>query len=108
MKVVFNGGLHLSVADGWWAEAYNGDNGWEIVSPPGDPHVQDDHDAAALMDLLETQVLPLFYHRDDDGLPHGWLRRVKVSMQSLIPRFSAARMVAEYARRMYAPTALRD
>ena len=108
MKVVFNGGLHLSVADGWWAEAYNGDNGWEIVSPSGDPHVQDDHDAAALMDLLETQVLPLFYHRDADGLPHGWLRRVKVSMQSLIPRFSAARMVAEYARRMYAPTALRD
>jgi starch phosphorylase len=101
MKVVLNGGLHLSVVDGWWAEAYDGDNGWAIASPDIDPEAQDDHDAAALLDLLETQVLPLFYHREADGLPHGWLRRIKSSMKSLIPRFSAARMVQDYVEHMY-------
>jgi starch phosphorylase len=101
MKVVLNGGLNASVLDGWWEEAYDGDNGWAISTPPGDPHMQDDHDAAALLDLLEREILPLFYDRGPDGIPHGWLKRVKASMRTLIPRFSAERMVREYAEKMY-------
>jgi len=101
MKVVLNGGLNLSVLDGWWAEAYDGENGWAIATPQASPEEQDDHDAAAVFDILETQVLPLFYNRAGDGLPHAWLRRVRASMQSLIPRFSAQRMAAEYAARFY-------
>jgi starch phosphorylase len=101
MKVVLNGALNLSVLDGWWAEAYDGENGWAIASPQAHPHEQDDHDAAALMDILEAEVVPLFYRRDADGVPRAWLRRVRASMQSLIPRFSAHRMVAEYASSLY-------
>jgi starch phosphorylase len=103
MKVVLNGGLNLSVLDGWWSEAYDGANGWAISSPNASPSEQDDHDAAALFDILETQVVPLFYNRSADGLPHAWLQRVRASMRSLIPRFSAQRMVAEYAERFYRP-----
>ena len=101
MKVAINGGLNLSVLDGWWSEAYDGENGWAIATPTGSPTEQDDHDAAALVDVLQTQVLPLFYHRDADGLPVGWLRRVRASMQSLIPNFSAHRMVSDYVATMY-------
>jgi starch phosphorylase len=102
MKVVLNGGLNASVLDGWWEEAYDGENGWAIATPAGDPHMQDDHDAAALLDLLEGEILPLFYDRGPDGIPHGWLKRVKASMRTLIPRFSAERMLREYAEKMYA------
>lgn len=101
MKVAANGGLNLSVLDGWWAEAYNGDNGWAIATPAGGPGQQDDHDAAALIDILQTQVLPLFYSRDANGIPVGWLRRVRASMESLVPRFSAQRMVLDYAADLY-------
>ena len=80
MKVALNGGLNLSVLDGWWAEAYDGENGWAIASPPGDPHMQDDHDAGALLDLLELEAIPLFYERDANGIPRGWLQRIKTSM----------------------------
>jgi len=102
MKVVLNGGLHLSVLDGWWAEAYDGENGWAIASPEVDPPSQDDHDAHAMLDLLEQEVIPLFYDRDEDGIPHRWLRRVKASMKSLIPRFTAERMLRDYITRLYA------
>jgi len=101
MKVVLNGGLNASVLDGWWEEAYDGENGWAISTPPGDPHMQDDHDAAALLDLLEREILPLFYDRGPDGIPHGWLKRVKASMRTLIPQFSAERMLREYVEKMY-------
>jgi starch phosphorylase len=103
MKVALNGGLNLSVLDGWWAEAYDGENGWAIASPPGDPRAQDDHDAWALLDLLELQVIPLFHKRDGDGIPRGWVQRIKAAMVSLIPRFSAERMLHEYVAEMYAP-----
>jgi starch phosphorylase len=102
MKVVLNGGLNLSVADGWWEEAYDGTNGWTITSPAGDAHVQDEHDAHALLEVLQNEVVPLFYARGPDGVPHLWLQRVKSSMRSLIPRFSAQRMLGEYVSRLYA------
>jgi glycogen phosphorylase len=101
MKVVLNGGLNLSVLDGWWVEGYDGETGWAIDSVPADPAVQDDRDAAAMYDLLEHQIVALFYDRDAEGLPRGWIRRIKASMQRLIPRFSADRMVREYVTMLY-------
>ncbi|HYC23767.1 MAG TPA: alpha-glucan family phosphorylase [Candidatus Bathyarchaeia archaeon] len=103
MKVALNGGLNLSVLDGWWLEGHDGTNGWAIATPDAEPAVQDDHDTTAMLDLLEQEIIPLFYDRGADGLPHRWLERVKRSMQGLIPRFSAARMLREYAVQMYAP-----
>ena len=88
MKAVINGGLHLTVLDGWWAEAYDGANGWALdgdVHP--DPAAQDARDAAALYDLLEQQVLPDFYDRDAEGLPRSWLARIRASIRTLAPGF---------------------
>ncbi len=102
MKSALNGGLNLSVLDGWWAEAFDGANGWGI---PGDtvydPSVQDSRDAASFYDLLEHEVAPLFYERDGDGIPHGWVRRIKRSMRTIGPRFSATRMVEDYVDSAY-------
>jgi starch phosphorylase len=112
MKSAANGGLNLSVLDGWWWEGYegNGDgaNGWEIDggAPEGeDDAAQDARHAHALYDLLEQQVIPLFYDRGDDGVPHGWLAMVKRSLRTNGPRFSAARMVEDYASSIYPPAA---
>jgi starch phosphorylase len=105
MKVTLNGGLNLSVLDGWWAEAYDGTNGWAITSPEGDPHTQDDHDATAALDLLERDIIPLFYDCGADGIPHGWVQRIKTAMRTLLPRFTAERMLREYLEKMYVPTA---
>ena len=102
MKVVLNGGLNLSVLDGWWPEGYDGETGWAIASPDADPAAQDDHDAAQLYDLLERQVIPLFYERNADGIPQRWVGRIKASMQRLVPRFNAERMVRDYASTLYA------
>jgi starch phosphorylase len=101
MKAVLNGGLNLSVLDGWWAEAYEPEAGWAIATPDAAPEAQDDHDAGALLDLLENEVIPLFLDRGPDGIPHRWLARVKASMRRLIPRFSAERMVREYVATLY-------
>jgi starch phosphorylase len=101
MKVALNGGLNLSILDGWWIEGFDGANGWAIASPDGAPADQDAHDAAAVFDLLEREVIPLFYERDDDGIPRRWLSRVKRAMHSLIPRFSAQRMLREYTETIY-------
>ncbi len=102
MKAVFNGVLQLSVLDGWWAEAYDGANGWAI---PGDESedfdAADARDAASFYDLLEYEVIPLFYDRDANGVPHGWCERVKASLLSCAPAFTATRMVDDYAARMY-------
>jgi starch phosphorylase len=102
MKVVLNGALNLSVLDGWWQEAYDSEVGWAIASPDADPGLQDERDATALFNLLENEVIPLFYERGPDGLPRRWLARVRVSMARLAPRFSAARMLREYISRLYA------
>ena len=101
MKVTLNGGLNVSVLDGWWAEAHDGENGWAIATPDADPQTQDDHDAAALFDLLEREVIPLFYERGDDGVPRRWVSRIKVAMRTLIPRFTAERMLRDYVEDMY-------
>ena len=97
MKSVINGGLQLSVLDGWWAEGYDGENGWGL---PGevdhDHHAQDERDAAALHQVLDEEVLPAFYGRDGDGLPPAWLARIRASLKTLAPRFSATRMLSEY------------
>ena len=102
MKAVMNGGLHLSVLDGWWPEAYDGTNGWAL---PGevDPDVaaQDARDGYELMRVFGEEVVPLFYERDDHGLPIGWLRRVRASLCTLAPAFSAERMVHDYVRQAY-------
>jgi starch phosphorylase len=102
MKACLNGSLHLSVLDGWWAEAYDGANGWAIdgVDDP-DPKAQDERHADLLFDLLEHEVVPLFHDRADDGVPHRWLAMVKASLRTNGPRFSATRMVKEYADNIY-------
>ena len=102
MKVVLNGGLNLSVADGWWEEGYDGTNGWNIVSPQADAHTQDEHDAEALLALMQNEVVPLFYARGPDGIPHAWMQKVKSSMRGLIPKFSATRMLMDYVDQLYA------
>jgi starch phosphorylase len=101
MKVALNGGLNLSVLDGWWAEAYDGENGWAIATPDSDSETQDDHDAKELLRLFENEVVPLFYERDSEGVPLRWMKKVKHSLRTLIPRFSAERMLREYVDTMY-------
>jgi starch phosphorylase len=98
MKSVFNGGLQLSVLDGWWAEAYDGQNGWAIDSPMNvSPGEQDAHDSAALYGLLESEVVPMFYGQQlDNGMPRAWVHKIKASMKSLVPQFNTSRMVREY------------
>jgi starch phosphorylase len=108
MKAAVNGVPHLSIGDGWWAEAYTGSNGWLIVgnAPPGaDLEEVDAADADALYRLLEEQVVPTFYDRDPEGLPRRWLQIVKEAIRTVAPRFSSRRMLKEYADRMYAPAA---
>ena len=106
-KVVLNGGLNCSILDGWWAEAYDGQNGFAIGS--GQSHSNDDitnaRDAESLYRVLEEEVVPLFYDRDSDGLPHQWIRRMINSIGSLAWRFSSHRMVMDYARNCYVPAA---
>ena len=102
MKATFNGVLQLSVLDGWWAEAFDGSNGWAITSDEeSDPEVSDAHDAQAFYDLLEHEVIPLFYSRDDDGIPHGWCEKMKAALVTCAPRFTTTRMLDEYVEQIY-------
>ena len=104
MKVLVNGGLNLSVLDGWWEEAYAPGLGWAIGGDTSEGGSDGDaRDAEALFRVLEDQVVPLFYDRDSEGLPHAWLERVRASLSRLTPRFSATRMIREYATRYYEP-----
>jgi starch phosphorylase len=105
MKSCLNGGLQLSVLDGWWAEAYDGTNGWALEAGTDlDPAEQDQRDADALFDLLESDVVPLFHARTAAGIPHDWLAKVRASLRTNGPRFSATRMVQEYGSRIYPPS----
>ncbi len=106
-KVVFNGGMNLSILDGWWNEAFNGRNGFAIGhgGMHSDPNVQYQRDAEYLFDTLENEVIPLYYERDDSGIPHRWIQRIKESMRSLGWRFNADRMVRDYVLRFYLPAA---
>jgi glycogen phosphorylase len=103
MKSAVNGGLQLSVLDGWWAEAYDGTNGWALSGEVDDDHdAQDARDADELLRLLHDEVVPEFYERDADGLPRAWLARTKASLRTNGPAFSASRMLRDYVERMYA------
>ena len=106
-KVVLNGGLNLSILDGWWAEAYDGTNGFAIGK--GTSHASDEigdsRDGEWLYETLENRVIPLYYYRDVDGLPQQWIRMMMNSIASLAWRFSSDRMVMDYARASYVPAA---
>jgi starch phosphorylase len=106
MKATLNGALHLSELDGWWDEAYMPGIGWALGEGISSELVGEAHDAAEarqLLDLLEGEILPLFYDRDQEGLPRRWLSSVAHSIESTSPRFSAHRMVREYTEKFYIP-----
>ena len=106
MKAPGNGGLNLSILDGWWVEGYDGDNGWAIGAGEEytDLAYQDEVESRALLDLIEQDLLPSFYTRGSDGLPREWIRRMKRSIMTLVPVFNTNRMVEEYAERCYLPS----
>ena len=107
MKVLVNGGINLSELDGWWAEAYSPQVGWALGDGQehGDDPAWDAAEAEALYDLLEREVIPEFYARDAQGIPTAWVARMRESMASLTPRFSANRAVGEYTEQHYLPAA---
>ena len=106
-KVVLNGGLNLSVLDGWWAEAYDGYNGFAIGSgrTHSNAEIHDARDGEDLYHTLRDEVIPLYYERDQDGLPRGWIKRMKRTIRTLGWRFNADRMVMDYATKCYVPAA---
>jgi starch phosphorylase len=105
MKAALNGVPHMSIGDGWWAEGFNGSNGWVIDGglTGGDYEAVDAADANALYQLLEEQVVPAYYERDSGNVPRRWIATVKEAIRSVAPRFSARRMVKEYVERRYVP-----
>jgi starch phosphorylase len=107
MKVLVNGGINLSELDGWWAEAYTPEVGWALGDgrEHGDDPAWDAVEAVALYDLLEREVIPEFYARDENGIPTAWIRRMRESMALLTPRFSTNRTVREYTEQRYLPAA---
>jgi starch phosphorylase len=107
MKVLVNGGLNLSELDGWWAEAYCPEVGWGIGDRQehGEDPEWDIREAEELYGLLENEIIPCFYERDSQGIPRGWVARMKASMAELTPQFSANRMVREYVDKLYAGAA---
>jgi len=107
MKAVINGALHVSTLDGWWAEAWTPETGWAIGHGEvyNDPGYQDEVEATALYNLLEKEIIPLFYERDLNGLPTGWLARMKRSIQAYGPIFNTHRMVQQYSQQFYVPAA---
>jgi starch phosphorylase len=107
MKSALNGGLNLSIRDGWWDEWYDGENGWEIPTADGlaDEDRRDDIESAALYNLLEHSVTPTFYDRDDKGVPTRWVEMVRHTLQVLGPKVLASRMVRDYTEKYYAPAA---
>ncbi|HUM05816.1 MAG TPA: alpha-glucan family phosphorylase [Terriglobales bacterium] len=106
-KVVLNGGLNLSILDGWWAEAYDGLNGFAIGRgrTHSDMKVHDTRDGEDLLRVLREEVIPLYYQRDRDGLPRGWIKRMKRTIRTLGWRFNADRMVMDYTLKCYVPAA---
>lgn len=101
-----NGTLNFSVLDGWWAEGYNGSNGWAIGSETtySDLNAQDESDAQSLYNTLENEIVPMFYNkRSADNLPGEWIERMKECIRTISPRFSMTRMVKEYMTELYYP-----
>ena len=106
-KVTVHGGLNVSILDGWWPEGYNGRNGWAIGSPSGaeamDKELRDKSDAQALYHVLEEEVIPCFYDRDEEHLPRQWIARMREAIRTLPAEFSAKRMVRDYVENIYRP-----
>jgi starch phosphorylase len=107
MKAALNGGLNVSILDGWWDELFDGQNGWAISSAEQleDESRRDEVEANSLFEILETQVVPLFYNRFEGPVPRRWVARIKADLRSLGPEVSAARMVRDYVQQLYEPTA---
>lgn len=107
MKAAANGVLNLSILDGWWCEGYNGKNGWAIGGGEeyDDLHYQDEVESNALYDLLEQELVPLYYRRGNENLPREWISRVKDALKTLAPVFNTNRMVQEYSENFYFPAA---
>ncbi|MGH3856631.1 MAG: DUF3417 domain-containing protein, partial [Pseudonocardiaceae bacterium] len=107
MKSALNGGLNLSIRDGWWDELYDGENGWAIPTADGieDPQRRDTLEAHALYELIATQVAPRFYDRGAAGVPRRWVSMVRHTLASVGPQVQASRMVREYVERLYTPAA---
>jgi starch phosphorylase len=107
MKSALNGGLNLSIRDGWWDEWYDGENGWEIPSADGvsDEERRDELESSALYDLLERAVAPKFYERNEHGVPPRWIEMVRHTVQTLGPKVLASRMVRDYVEQYYMPAA---
>jgi starch phosphorylase len=103
MKITIHGGLNLSIMDGWWREGYNGENGWSIGDDQNetDLEAQDEHDFESLVKVLSESVIPEFYDRDERGIPHAWLKRIRNAMQTLLSQFSTDRMLEEYIQKYY-------
>jgi starch phosphorylase len=105
MKAVLNGALHLSTLDGWWAEAYDGTNGFSIGN--GGEHsdfaAQDQIDLGSFFEVLETRVVPLYYERGEADIPRKWIKMQKNALRTLPWRFSCQRMVSDYAQKCYLP-----
>jgi starch phosphorylase len=105
MKAACNGVLNLSIMDGWWREAYNGENGWAVGEDRDfyNETEQDEVDGESLYRILQDEIVPLYYRRDESGLPVEWIRKMKLSMQTIIPRFNTCRMLDEYVNKFYVP-----
>ncbi len=105
MKAALNGVLNLSIPDGWWDEAFNGKNGWSIGSNQvaSKPEDEDITDSESIYQLLENEIVPLYYSRDRGGVPNNWISRAKETIQSIVPVFCARRMMNEYVEQMYKP-----
>jgi starch phosphorylase len=110
MKAALNGGLNLSILDGWWNEFYDGENGWAIPSADaaGDGAERDALEAEAMYDLIEHQIAPRFYDRDSDGVPGAWVAQIRHTLSTLSGPLSAERMVGEYVERLYVPAAANE
>ncbi|MCU1593320.1 MAG: alpha-glucan phosphorylase [Frankiales bacterium] len=107
MKSALNGGLNLSILDGWWDEMYDGENGWAIPTADGvtDPNRRDDLEASAFYELVEKQVRARFYDRDSGGIPQRWIDMVRHTLQTTGPKVLASRMVRDYVHHLYTPAA---
>jgi starch phosphorylase len=105
MKAGMNGVINLSILDGWWDEGYDGENGWAIkpASPELDPHRRDHEESRMLYEILQHQVMPLYYGRSNGPYSPDWVRMAKRSMASLLPRYDASRMLGEYVSKFYLP-----
>jgi len=106
-KAGLNGVINLSVLDGWWAEGYDGHNGFAVrpYGPQSDASVRRREEALTILDLLEEQIIPLYFERNGKGYSDAWVAQAKESMKTLLPRFNAQRMVMDYVREFYAPAA---